>query len=471
MFTQGRIRVIALVAADILTVAAVWVAVVLTYKFLGGRYSPGLYLSFWPVPFAFVFTNAMLGLYQGSWMYPSAPVPGVEEMRRLVLSSAITHIAVIAMLVMLFQTMQGYSRIVVAVSGLLVAFLAQSARNLTRITLHRLKIGQIPVVMSGSSDAALALAKILSDDTYTGFRVVGYFDTTTERVAAFRSLGIRYLGSLKKVVPKAKRRDIKILLACQDERLFKLQMEEFASWFTYIEYMPGANTFPVYGSKAISFGGLGGLEMVNQARKKVLLFQKRALDITLATAAFTALLPLFGAIALLIKLTSRGGVFYRQTRLGLHGREFKIWKFRSMYPDAQERLEKLLAENREAAKEWRHTFKLKHDPRITPFGRFLRMTSLDELPQFFNVFAGDMAFIGPRPIVQAEVERYGASYNLFSSVRPGITGLWQVSGRSDIDYTRRVALDTYYVLNWSPWMDFWIMIRTFFAVLLMHGAR
>ena len=165
--------------------------------------------------------------------------------------------------------------------------------------------------------------------------------------------------------------------------------------------------------------------------------QKLIVDGMFSFVAFVALSPLFVAIPLLIKMTSRGPVFYRQVRLTKDGKEFK----------------------------------LKDDPRVTLFGRLFRKTSLDELPQLFNVFSGDMALIGPRPIVEKEIQHYGDAYKVFSSVRPGITGLWQVSGRSDTGYERRVALDAYYVLNWSPWMDLWILIRTVFAVLLMRGAR
>ena len=195
------------------------------------------------------------------------------------------------------------------------------------------------------------------------------------------------------------------------------------------------------------------------------------LDQSLAVLAFILALPLFVVIPVLVKLTSKGPVFYRQKRLGRNGKEFRIWKFRSMYSDADARLERMLAESPEVSAEWNRGFKLRDDPRVTPFGRFLRRTSLDELPQLFNVFSMDMALIGPRPIVEAEVKYYGSSYDTFASVRPGITGLWQVSGRSDTDYGHRVALDTYYVLNWSPWLDMWILVRTAFSVMLMRGAR
>ena len=141
-----------------------------------------------------------------------------------------------------------------------------------------------------------------------------------------------------------------------------------------------------------------------------------------------------------------------------------------MYDDAPARLAKVLASDPERAREWAENFKLARDPRVTPLGRILRRMSLDELPQLFNVFAGDMALIGPRPIVRKEIPMYGDAYEVFSSVKPGITGLWQVSGRSDTDYAQRVALDSYYVLNWSPWMDLWILRRTISAVLSMRGA-
>ena len=471
MFTQGRIRVLALFAADIVCIVAMWALTVFAYWMMGGSYTPSIYLRFWPVALAFAAVNALLGLYHGSWMYPAAPLPPVEEMRRLFLSSAITHFAVFTVMVLLYQTMQGYSRVIVAVSGVLTAVLAQSFRNWIRCLLMRLGIGQIPVLLAGSGETARRTAEILKDDAYTGFRIVGYFDGVRRQSPGLGNVDFPYLGPLKNIVRKARKRDIKVLIACQDERLFRCQMEEFSSWFTYIEYLPTARAFPIFGARTVSFGGLGGVEMVNQGRKKALRFQKRTLDTTLAILAFLLASPLFVVLPVLIVLTSRGGVFYRQRRLGMGGRSIRVWKFRSMYADADERLARLLAEDPEAAAEWRRSFKLRHDPRITPLGRFMRKTSLDELPQLFNVFAGEMSLIGPRPIVPAEVPYYGDSYNVFSSVRPGVTGLWQVSGRSDTDYTRRVALDAYYVLNWSPWMDIWILIRTFYAVALMRGAR
>ena len=471
MFTQGRIRVVALGMADAVCIASVWALSVLSYWWLGGDYDPALYLSFWPVVPAFLLINAVLGVYHGSWMYPAAPLPPVEEMRRLFLSSLIVHLAVVAFLVMLFQTTRGYSRVVIASAGVLTALLAQSFRNWMRYVLFKLNAGQIPALLAGAGEAGRRLATILKTDPYTGFRIVGYFNGAHEMRPELEIVGVPCLGSLKDIVSVAKKRDVKILFACQDERLFRLQMKEFSAWFTYIEFLPTASAFPVFGSKAVVFDGLGGLEMVNQARKRALRFQKWALDKSLALIAFVVALPFFIVLPVLIKLTSRGPVFYRQKRLGRYGKPFRVWKFRSMYADADSRLQRIIAENPELAEEWERNYKLADDPRVTPFGRLLRRTSLDELPQLINVLRGEMALIGPRPIVEDEVKYYGTSYETFASVRPGVTGLWQISGRSDTDYDRRVALDTYYVLNWSPWMDLWILLRTVLAVVLMRGAR
>ena len=172
----------------------------------------------------------------------------------------------------------------------------------------------------------------------------------------------------------------------------------------------------------------------------------------------------------MVKLTSSGPVLYKAKRLGKKGRPIEVYKFRSMYADADERLERLLREKTEFAREFKCNFKLRNDPRVTPLGKFLRRTSLDELPQLLNVLKGEMSLVGPRPIVDQEVKYYAGNYEVFSSVKPGITGLWQTSGRSDSSYDERVGFDVYYVLNWSPWMDIWILIRTAFCVVTMKGA-
>ena len=170
-------------------------------------------------------------------------------------------------------------------------------------------------------------------------------------------------------------------------------------------------------------------------------------------------------------MESAGPVFFRQKRQGKDGIPFYVWKFRSMYSDADTRLKEILAKDPVQKREWETYFKLKNDPRITKTGRFLRETSLDELPQIINVFSGDMSLVGPRPVLKEELQEYYGDYALYyNSVRPGISGLWQVSGRNDVDYEKRVALDTWYVLNWSLWFDLVILYKTVFVVLNRKGA-
>lgn len=456
MFHSGHFRVAILALADLVLFYGVWASVVLVYHAIGfGHYDPAFYLHMWPVGLVFVGINSLFRLYHGGVMYPAAPVSPIEELRRLVGASFLTHVGVIAFLALARQTTEDYSRVVIVASGFFVALLAQPFRDIVRQGLLACNVGRIPVMFAGSGDAARRVVAALEKDPYIGFRVIGQFCD----------------DKLHEVIRAAKRQNIRILVTCQDLRLFQCRMDAYARWFTHVEYLPTARTFPVLGARAVTFDGLGGLEMVSQRQMRALRVQKWMLDKGIALLLFLSLIPFFVVIAVLIKLTSRGPVFYRQERLGKDGNPIRVWKFRSMYVDATERLRHILSADHQAAAEWERDFKLRKDPRVTPLGRFLRRTSIDELPQLFNVFAGEMAVIGPRPIVQEEVRYYGESYKVFSSVLPGITGLWQVSGRSDTGYERRVELDTYYVLNWSPWMDFWILLRTVWAIVSMHGAR
>ena len=165
-----------------------------------------------------------------------------------------------------------------------------------------------------------------------------------------------------------------------------------------------------------------------------------------------------------------GPAFYGHTRVGQNGRPFKCWKFRSMRVDAEQVLAEILEKDSEARAEWERDFKLKNDPRITKIGDFIRKTSLDEFPQFYNVLRGDMSLVGPRPIVEDERKYYGDKFDYYLSVKPGITGLWQVSGRNDTTYDERVSLDAEYVQNWSLWLDIKTILKTFYVVIARKGA-
>jgi lipopolysaccharide/colanic/teichoic acid biosynthesis glycosyltransferase len=198
---------------------------------------------------------------------------------------------------------------------------------------------------------------------------------------------------------------------------------------------------------------------------------KRGFDIGAAALLLFVALPAMLLIALMIAATDRGPIFFAHERIGYKGRRFNCLKFRSMVVNSSEALARHLEASPAARAEWNASHKLTADPRITPLGQFLRVTSLDELPQLLNVLKGEMSLVGPRPIVQAEVIRYAGSISAYWSARPGITGLWQVSGRSDLDYERRVALDEQYIRTWSLQKDFGILLRTLVVVLARKGSR
>jgi len=198
---------------------------------------------------------------------------------------------------------------------------------------------------------------------------------------------------------------------------------------------------------------------------------KRTIDICGACAALLFLWPLFIVIALSIRIADGGPALFAQTRIGRNGRPFKCLKFRSMVLDADAALRTHLERFPQVQREWQENQKLSDDPRVTRLGAFLRRTSLDELPQLINILTGQMSLVGPRPIVPDEIHRYGENFSHCFSVSPGLTGLWQVSGRSDCGYENRIALDRRYASNWSVWLDVEIIIRTIPAVLLQQGSR
>lgn len=196
----------------------------------------------------------------------------------------------------------------------------------------------------------------------------------------------------------------------------------------------------------------------------------RLFDIAVSLALLVFLAPLMIVVAMLVVATNPGPVIFGHKRLGRDGRTFSCLKFRSMVTDSQERLAQLLASDADARREWERDHKLKNDPRITPIGAFLRKSSLDELPQLFNVLRGDMSLVGPRPIVMDEVRRYGRYFSHYSQVRPGITGLWQVSGRSNTSYRRRVAMDVTYSRSQSLPLNIKILLMTVPSVLSAKGS-
>lgn len=238
-----------------------------------------------------------------------------------------------------------------------------------------------------------------------------------------------------------------------------------------VSVIPAMRGVPLFGLDTTQFFSHEVLmiHVRNQLGKPLLRIMKRVFDVVGASLLLLLLSPLFAYVA--YKVSRDGGsAFFGHERVGQNGRKFKCYKFRSMVVNAQEVLKDLLERDPVARAEWEKDFKLKNDPRVNPIGHFLRRTSLDELPQLWNVLRGEMSLVGPRPVVLAELERYGGDVVYYLMAKPGMTGLWQVSGRNDVDYDTRVYFDAWYVKNWSLWTDIAILFKTISVVMGREGA-
>jgi lipopolysaccharide/colanic/teichoic acid biosynthesis glycosyltransferase len=276
-----------------------------------------------------------------------------------------------------------------------------------------------------------------------------------------------------------------IVQLCGLALLYLIQRTSVLSvpWFTYWTLTSGILLLVAHSLTVVAFNVAGQLQQrvaaANDAREErthgtrgqgiVSLAVKRGFDFVVGLALVVLLSPVLGILALLVRRDGGPAVF-GHVRVGLNGRRFRCLKFRSMVTNADQVLKQLLETDPQARAEWEREFKLKDDPRVTRVGRFLRRTSLDELPQLWNVVRGDMSLVGPRPIIDQELERYGADADYYLMAKPGMTGLWQVSGRSNTDYATRVSLDVAYVKNWSLSRDITILFKTFKVVVYGSGA-
>lgn len=238
-----------------------------------------------------------------------------------------------------------------------------------------------------------------------------------------------------------------------------------------LQLVPSLRGLPLYGMEANHFFAheVLILTMRNNLARRLPRLIKRCFDLVVSAMVLTVASPVFLYIAFKVSQSGRP-IFFGHTRVGQHNKPFKCYKFRTMAPNADQLLTELLARDPEARAEWERDFKLKNDPRITPIGHFLRKTSLDEIPQLWNVLKGDMSLVGPRPVVTAELERYGNQVDYYLEAKPGISGLWQISGRNDVSYDTRVYLDSWYVKNWSLFNDIVILLRTVKVIFRKDGA-
>jgi Undecaprenyl-phosphate galactose phosphotransferase WbaP len=422
------------------------------------------FITYWPYLPVFILIFQIHKLYPGVSLAPS------EEMRRFFVGSTIAYGGIIMSRLVEYQ-MWDYINTAFFIGYVFSTLFLLVARSASHWFLHKTKLGGIPTVIYGSGTTGKIVVNCLLDSIRTGYVPVLILDDNPIGEDEYK--GIPVIHDLNVGPEIVKRYNIKMAIVALpklDAHKLKALTNNSVNAFRYNVIIPNFFNISSIWMSVRDFNGILGIDTSNKFNITFNKVIKRMMDIIPVTLGGLLLLPFLLIVALLVKITSPGPVFYRQKRLGCNGKHFFAFKFRTMALDAEERLQKLLEANPELKKEWEENHKLQNDPRITGLGKFLRRTSIDEFPQLFNILKGDMSLVGPRPIVDAEIEKYGDDYARVFSIKPGLTGLWQVSGRSDSNYLDRVSYDIYYLQSWSIWLDLWIIFKTFGAVLMGKGA-
>ena len=412
-----------------------------------------------------VMVRALLGLY------PGYGLDQAEELRRQTYAVLAT-LAVTAIFALAFQLGDLLSRLLLILGFLGLLLLAPLLRYFVKLGMERVGWWGKPVLVLGADKTGARLIRALHREWGLGFRPVAVFD---DRLAPVRGLleSVPYGGVPANAMELATKKRVDTAIIAMPEANHDYWAEvvrQASSSFPYVIVIPHLAEVTATGAIARDLAGTLGVELKHNLLNPRIQRVKRALDISFAVVGGTLILPLFIMLSLVVWLEVRSSVFYRDERLGRDGKVFSCIKFRTMAPDAEARLQQMLKEDIAVREEYLKYHKLRNDPRITRVGRFLRKSSLDELPQLWNVLRGEMSLVGPRPYHSHALADLGPARSEILRVPPGMTGLWQVSGRSSLTFSERVQLDCYYVRNWSIWLDFLILARTIKATVFSRGA-
>jgi len=402
-------------------------------------------------------------------VYRTWPRSWMDQVYRI--TNATAKVTVLMLAITFVFRPRYYSRAMLIEVGLLTILLlalVRGAQGIAIAYLRRRGIGIKRVVIVGAGEIGRTVMRTIVARPDLGYRVVGFVDDNPEKgytdIGRFKALGP--LDNLPAILDEERPDEVIITLPWMYHRKILGIVRECERRRVRPRIVPDLFQMSLTQVNVEDLGGVPLIGVRSVAISKGALFVKRLIDVTLATMGLLLGAPLFLLIALAIRLDSPGPIIFRQTRVGLRGRHFEMYKFRSMHVGAEEQQD-MLAELNEADGP---IFKIREDPRLTRVGRILRRLSLDELPQLVNILRGEMSLIGPRPPIPAEVEKYQEWHKKRLEAPPGMTGLWQVSGRSRLSFDEMVLLDIYYIENWSLWLDFKILMRTIPKVLLGEGA-
>ncbi len=459
-----------LIACDICAILFAYAAGYCLRAFFPGYLPLDTYVDLLPAVSVFPMLYGLLHIYPGTLLHPA------EELRRLSRATSIGFLF-LAALFFLSKSADAFSRTFFLGVWLTALFSVPLGRYFIRRLFCRRSWWKTPVILMGSPEALTALKAQLRTTRSLGFAAVA--ELYPQATAVDASLGnSAYLLTADSddeqiFAVLAQRHPHALVLmhlpsftADEQERL----LQNMGDYFKEVLTLPSVSWRYCMPESIVHICGSFALSMQRNLANKRRLRTKRLLDLSCTCLFGIVGLPLFLILAALIRMDSPGPALFRQRRLGKDGAYIYVYKFRTMVQNAEDVLNQCLDENPDLAEEWAADHKLRNDPRITRIGNFLRRTSLDELPQLINVVRGEMSLVGPRPIVAEEIEKYGETYTLYSRVPPGITGLWQVSGRNDVSYEERIALDRYYISNWSVWLDLYILIKTIPEVLVRRGG-
>ena len=459
------LRLLMLGAADL---AGVAVAAALAYAlWAGGRLGQPkeLYLGLLPALLAFPVA------YAAARLYPGFGIGAVDTLRRFSLATSLVFVG-LAATSFAFKVGHEYSRMTFAIAWLGCLLTVPAARYAALVVARRWRWWLEPALAAGNAGQIGAFAVLLESSLSLGYRLVGRLAEPGVKEAPGAAPGppvVGHLGDAPRLGGSGFRA---LFLVFGDEARERALFSKVQGHFRHVFIVHALAGLPVEGVVVRDFGGALGMEFVNRLLQRRNRVVKRTMDLALGGLALVAAAPLIALGAVAVKLASPGPALFSQVRAGRGGRNFRLWKLRTMVADADERLREHLAATPAAREEWERAFKLRDDPRIVPVvGRFLRRFSLDELPQLWNVVRGDMSLVGPRPFPEYHLATFSPEFQrLRSRVRPGLTGLWQVTVRSAGGLEEQQNFDSHYIWNWSVWLDLHILLRTARVVLRGDGA-
>ena len=411
----------------------------------------------------------IFGSLMVSGLYPGVCVNPVEELRRSFFAITLAFTSLGASTFFLHDMSQ--SRLVFLLGWMFGVALVPAFRGLARALFAGRSWWGCPVAILGSGNTGKRLLQTLTSNPAIGLRPVAVLD---DNPAQYRGVADHLIvGPLSRCLELSRDHRIPYAIVCMPslsrKQLLGL-LDRYGHCFGHVMVIPDLIGMASLGLSVREVGGIIGLEVTHKLLQPSAQFVKRLLDLVITLALAPFVLAIVALAAALIRLGSPGPALLTNERVGFGGRKFKVWKLRSMVINGEEVLQEYFARHPEDIPHWNLTQKLKNDPRVTPIGRIIRKTSIDELPQLWNVLVGDMSIVGPRPMLESQVPLYGAAFASYRRVRPGITGLWQISGRNHLTFAERARLDVYTIQNWSVWLDIYILARTISVVLTAKGA-